>query len=213
MVEHRRGARRKRGGYATLACNSVNDRGFPAPIRHGHDPRTQADRPDLSQRVDKAGWRDSQAATAEPKVSVARQWRFRLFWEAGLARDVGRGRNGSRGACSYSARRGRSPQRWPAGEISAPASVSLLRAAQGRGRVLTCGGHRPESARASEWQAGPVCQADSGAGTRRVSLSWPNWCPVAQLGFYSFSFLYFLFYFLFLLNVKFEFDSCYEVPL
>jgi hypothetical protein len=62
MVEHRRGARWKRGGDATLASNSVNDRGFPALIRHEYDPQTQADRPDLSQRVDKAGWRDSQAA-------------------------------------------------------------------------------------------------------------------------------------------------------
>jgi hypothetical protein len=33
-----------------------------------------------------------------------------------------------------------------------------------------CGGHRPESARASEWQAGPVCQADSGAGARGQML-------------------------------------------
>jgi hypothetical protein len=68
----------------------------------------------------------------ELKASVARQWRRRLFWEAGLTQDDGRGRNGSRGACSYSVRRGRSPHRWPAGEISAPASVRLLRAAQGR---------------------------------------------------------------------------------
>jgi hypothetical protein len=128
---------------------------------------------------------------------VARQWRCRLFWEARLAQDVGRGRNGSRGACSYSARRGGSPQRWPAGEIPAPASVSLLRAAQGRGKVLTCGGHRPESAHASEWQAGPVCQADTGAGARRVSLSGPNWHPVAQLGFYSFSFFIFPIFFSF----------------
>jgi hypothetical protein len=32
--------------------------------------------------------------------------------------------------------------------------------------ALTSGGHRPESARASEWQAGPVCQANAGAGAR-----------------------------------------------
>ena len=96
------------------------------------------------------------------------------------------------------------------------ARVELIRAARrrkGKGAELTCGGHRPESARASEWQAGPVCQADSGAGARRVSLSGPNWRPVAQLGFTPFPFLYFLFSFLFLLNFKFEFDSCYEGPL
>jgi hypothetical protein len=61
------------GTLSTPASNSVNDRGFPAPIRHGQDPQAQADRPDLSQRVDKAGWRDSPAA--EPSL----QWRRQPF--------------------------------------------------------------------------------------------------------------------------------------
>ena len=59
------------------------------------------------------------------------------------------------------------------------------------------------------------------SGRRRDGLralespSGPKWESAAQLGFYSFSFLYFLFSFLFffLLNLKFEFDSCYEVQL
>jgi hypothetical protein len=61
------------GTLSTPASNSVNDRGFPAPIRHGHDPQAQADRPDLSQRVDKAGWRDS------PAVEPSLQWRRQPF--------------------------------------------------------------------------------------------------------------------------------------
>jgi hypothetical protein len=46
---------------------------------------------------------------------------------------------------------------------------------------------------AGQWA--PV-SARKEAEPRRVSLSGPNWRPVAQLGFYSFFLLYFLFYFL-----------------
>jgi hypothetical protein len=72
------------------------------------------------------------------------------------------------------------------GESPAPASVSLLRAAQGRGRALTCGGHRPESACASEWQEGPGCQADPGAGARgRILICGPTYAVKCGHGWRS----------------------------
>jgi hypothetical protein len=74
--------------------------------------------------------------------------------------------------------------------------------ANGRSRQRLCSGlHATVS--------GKQARADG----QRSGVSGPNWRPVAQLGFYSFSFFYIYFLFSFLLNLKFEFDSCYEVQL
>ena len=79
------------GTLSTPASNSVNDRGFPAPIHHGHDPQAQADRPDLSQRVYKAGWRDSPAAEPSPNGGVSLLWTMRR----GLGDGIEQGRRRS----------------------------------------------------------------------------------------------------------------------
>jgi hypothetical protein len=53
-----------------------------------------------------------------------------------------------------------------------------------------------ESERGWRLASGAPVSARKEAEPRRVSLSGPNWRPVAQLGFYSFFLLYFLFSFL-----------------
>jgi hypothetical protein len=80
-------------------------------------------------------------------------------------------------------------------------------------KALTSGGHRPESTRVSEWQAGPWCQraAHSRFGPRGGErVSGPNLGSAAQVGSSSpFLFIfYFPFLFSFILNYfefKFEF--------
>jgi hypothetical protein len=80
--------------------------------------------------------------------------------------------------------------------------------------ALTSGGHRPESAHVSEWQAGPWCQraAHSRFGPRGGErVSGPNLGSTAQVGssspflFYFFIFLSCFLLFLTILNFKFEF--------
>jgi hypothetical protein len=85
-----------------------------------------------------------------------------------------KGKFGYRGTCSYSVRLGRSPRGWPAGEIFAPASVRLLRAAQGREsdpRPPPISQMREQVNALGDWQAGPTCRRQATAGPR----AWVKW--------------------------------------